>query len=120
MEELVIDPKTWFRGQGPDSMLRNPKGQMCCLGFYCLSRGKSAAEITGKRYPSYFVNHTLAGFQYAVFKQEADPHADLEGRIATINDDFRILVTPEGDQERIAKLQPWFERLGVRLVLGPY
>ena len=54
MEKLIIDRTKWFRGQEfSESYLRRKEdGKMCCLGFECLLRGLSEAEITEIKMPS--------------------------------------------------------------------
>lgn len=43
--ELVIDRSRWLRGQGPDSMLLDSRGRMCCLGFACVEAGVEADRL---------------------------------------------------------------------------
>jgi hypothetical protein len=56
--KFTIDRKKWLNGtvfrNEPDtaSLMRNEKGQMCCLGFYGAACGLSARALTDKSDPS--------------------------------------------------------------------
>lgn len=58
MEKLTIDRSKWLRGEGAgDSyLLRERDGKMCCLGFWCLVKGLTAEQITGRTTPSQIPN----------------------------------------------------------------
>lgn len=48
MKKLVVDRKTWLRGEGPRNsrLLREEDQTMCCLGFYAIACGLSSDDIT--------------------------------------------------------------------------
>ena len=48
--KLVIDRKTWLRGEGADGsfLRRSSDGRQCCLGFMALAAGLTSEEITDK------------------------------------------------------------------------
>ena len=55
MHTLVIDRRKWLRNRGTevyDSMLLDPKGKMCCLGFACLDMGMKRKDIKDITSPS--------------------------------------------------------------------
>lgn len=111
-KELVIDPAFWGRGEGPSSRLLRGDGQMCCLGFACIQEGFAAEQILNKRLPS---NLSSGGrLLLHTFLQSLRENEEV---IAEINDDALIPSTPEGDMYRIARLQPYFDKLGIKLVL---
>lgn len=116
--KLVLDPKTWYRGLGEaGSALYTDDERMCCLGFECVRRGYEADVKRGYGLPS---ECELRIDDRMVFTQDTSGSESIciESTIAGINDDISIPVTREGDLERISKLQPYFDRLGVELVLG--
>lgn len=51
--KLIIDRKTWLRGEGSEDsrLLRGSDGKMCCLGFYGLACGLEPKEIKGMEAP---------------------------------------------------------------------
>jgi len=114
---LVLDPDTWLRGEGsiPSALLRPYDGKMCCLGFECLRRGADKRAIESVKIPSGVRHHKI---KRRVFEAKEAPGLRREMAIAQINDDTGIPVTRAGDLKRVRKLRPYFEKLGVRLVLG--
>lgn len=56
--KLTIKRSQWLRGEGPEAsrLLRPNDGMMCCLGFYCLSRGYSPSEIVNHESPATLDN----------------------------------------------------------------
>lgn len=51
--ELIINRKTWLRGEGNEAsrLLRAIDGKMCCLGFYGLACGLQSEDIKGREAP---------------------------------------------------------------------
>lgn len=56
LNELVIDRRTWLRGNTRPSTLRNEKGEMCCLGFRALQCGYGAETIKFRSTPRSLIN----------------------------------------------------------------
>ncbi len=72
MAELVIDRATWLRGGG-DSVLRDPDGNMCCLGF--MDRCFPGEIENLDAYPAYMESRTgvLVDAIPAVIRINDDP-----------------------------------------------
>jgi hypothetical protein len=51
--KLIIDRKTWLRGEGNEksALLRECDGKMCCLGVFALAIGLSAERISNVESP---------------------------------------------------------------------
>lgn len=105
MKQFTIIEEKWARGQrNGNCNLLNDNGNMCCLGFLCISEG--AVVNVGEGLPRHVGN--LPGHLLPLLeKSENDPTVSLEWAIAKINDDSEI-----SDNARKEKLAPLFSEIG--------
>lgn len=136
LKKLVLDPKTWYRGEGPghSCLLMNGSEQKCCLGFDAIARGIKENTIRGERLPQTIRDHyqNFEPFTEIVPQEYIDmlnkdnvlpprfSKRDVQNTIAAVNDSVTIPLTRAGDRKHVKLLNPLFVKLGVRLVLGSY
>jgi len=125
MEKLIIDRSKWrtggnsssenMTGKG-DTLLLNPQGFMCCLGFEALRRGKEPDEILNCAEP-----HDVGAIPFLSLPDEDGEEYGYSDTAFTsqairINDDDNI--TPE---EREQKITTKFKEINVEVeFIGEY
>lgn len=114
MLKVIIDRKTWLRGQGaddsqlliPDELIDHVKGQMCCLGFACLAAGMSKDQIRGIQSPYGLDNPP--SFALASSRAEMDSPINC---LMTINDAIVSDTYPEHVRGKVIDSEAARERL---------
>ena len=110
IEKLTIDRKRWLRGE-TDSVLRNKKGLMCCLGFYCLRKRFKVADILDVTSPSdvIYINGTTRLDRLIVLDDDADDNA-VCNNLMIINDNTDI-----SDKQRERRITQLFKKINVEV-----
>lgn len=104
--QLVIDRKTWLRGESNSALLRPSDQKMCCVGFYCLALGLTREQILGKPWPYKGETELPESAQWLQAHWENNPDCEL----AQINDRSGI-----SDAQREPKIAEIFARHGVEV-----
>jgi hypothetical protein len=117
--KLVIDRKTWLRGDPASYLLREQDGKMCCLGFLSLQCGVTkekmmglATVAVGADANAEFRQGALASLAQ-VNKYARDPDApykntDIADALMEANDDTLL-----SDAQREESLVELFKKIGV-------
>lgn len=118
LKELVLDRETWLRGDYDKSVLRDADGRMCCLGFLGLACGVSPDKMLYVPMPDDMLldDYSIPWPEGLLFERDGGGwrNSKLCNQITTINDEAGV-----SDDERVAQLQPLFEKLGYRLTVKP-
>ena len=112
MSKLVIDRRTWYRGQGSaeSRLQRSEDGCRCCLGFYCLQlAGFPESEIVDKTSPQELDDGVkiTALHELLFFNEEDDQQyvdSSLTGELIDIND-YELGAPHQYEQFKIATEQ---------------
>lgn len=105
MLKLVIDRKTWLKGEGSNkSALLRSDGKMCCLGFLAIKNGASRKSIMEIPEPRDILETKCWGLTRKM-RDNDNIHGDM---LMIIND--RIIMS---DESREKQLKEEFEKLGV-------
>jgi hypothetical protein len=122
MTPLVINRPNWYRGQGGKGsrlVVPGQELQMCCLGFYCRSRGATIEEMEDEAFPSDLRMDTL--WRWLVNPLPVNPRnynstlkpdpKDAETEIGEINDAPDI-----DDATRETEIAARFAQVGIAVV----
>lgn len=85
--KLTIDRTRWNGGGNVyESSLLRDDGKMCCLGFYCLAKGKTPDEILGFEMPASLPN--TSGLEELVIEDFGESRLSslIARRLAHVND----------------------------------
>lgn len=123
-ETFTVERANWLRGTD-QSMLRNPEGQMCCLGFLGLACGYTPEELLNRNLPDDFENRPTGESKDRLLwpRDLARVHEDQdEGGEYSIGTETcsRIAITNDStflsDASREQRLTEYFGSIGIKVV----
>ena len=117
--KLVIDRKTWIRGEdsGASCLLRSSDGKKCCLGFYALACGLHENQIREKPAPANLSNTGIKQWNDTMYRSiptdayQTLKHSSIAQHLMLINDE----VCFSSEEEREQKIKELFARIGVEV-----
>lgn len=114
---FTINRATWLSGKlyaddnTVESLMRDHKGRMCCLGFYARECRIPAKSLTGKGTPlNLKIEHRHKFHNLLAPSSDGIADSYLSGKLIEANDTMGL--TPKKREERITEL---FRKAGIRV-----